>query len=112
MMRYSACYLALPKEKDTMTTTTQGSPPPTVRIWARNEDEATKMVLSSDGIPELDCGTYAADIGGDALLPFMTAARVIHCPSCGRMMSAAGYSAADHPCIPTGRFGGDGLDTE
>ena len=53
------------------------------------------MVLSSDGTPELDCGTYAADIGGKCLLPFMTAARAIHCLSCGWMMHGVEYSAAD-----------------
>jgi hypothetical protein len=89
---------------------TDGSQLPTVRIWARNEDEATQMVLSSDGTPEIDCGTYSANIGGEALLPFMTAARVIHCPSCQRMMSAAGYSSADHACIPTGHLGGGELE--
>ena len=96
----------------TMTTTTQGSQPATVHIWARNEDEAAMMVLSSDGIPELDCGTYSADIGGGALLPFTTSARFIHCPSCQRMMSVAGYSSADHPCTPAGHFGGVELDAE
>jgi hypothetical protein len=90
---------------------TEGSQPPAVRIWARNEDEATQMVLSSDGTPEIDCGTYSANIGGEAHLPFITAARVIHCLSCQRMMSAAGYSSADHACIPTGHFG-DELDNE
>jgi hypothetical protein len=90
---------------------TEGQPP-TVRIWARNEDEAAMMVLSSDGIPELDCSTYAADIGGEALLPFMTSARVIRCMDCVRLMSAVEYRAAAHAYIPAGHFGGDELDTE
>jgi hypothetical protein len=93
--------------------TLQNPPPPaTVRIWARDEDAAERMVRPSDGVPELDGDTYAEDANGADVLPFLTGARVIHCLNCTRWMYAADYIAADHACIPAGHFVGDELDVQ
>jgi transposase len=88
-------------------------PPQTVRIWARNEDVAELMVSEgSDTYPvELDGDTYA-DIGGRRVLPFITAARVVRCCNCQRLMYAADYIGADHACIPAGQFDGVDLDVQ
>jgi hypothetical protein len=77
-------------------------PPPTARIWARNEAEAEMMVGESDGVPELDGATYSENVDGDDVLPFLTAARVVHCLNCDRLKYAADYIDTDtHDCIPT-----------
>jgi hypothetical protein len=85
-------------------------PKPKVRIWARNEEEAEQMVGPGGGIPELDGVTYAEDVNGVGVLPFLTSARVIRCCNCRRTMYAATYIGADHACIPAGQFAGVDLD--
>ena len=88
--------------------------PQVLRIWARTQDEAELMVSEGADLHgvDLDVETFSAGKDGAVVLPFLTGARLVRCMSCtpSRLMYAADYIAADHACIPAGRFVGDELD--